>query len=288
MENIKIILKERTSGLLLIMMAVFIVAGISFGSHRAESKNGQNLTGEDQTRNDTHVLGETNNNLEEATGNSEKTPADVSENSFPLQKTPEVKTDDKPRTDLEAKAYNDLRDHLKKYCGKNFDVKKCHDYLLEAKDASKKSAQYKALYKKYHFESKSSSKSDNNTTSSTSANGSNTASTDSKNDTKKIIITSGGDSKSYEIAVSSGASVFDMMDLLQKDSDKNFSYHSSSGFVDKINETGNQGNMSWMLYTCKSDICKLSSVGASECKIGDWDKIEWKYLDWTTVDWTTW
>lgn len=116
----------------------------------------------------------------------------------------------------------------------------------------------------------------------------NSHSADSTETKSSLIITSGGESKAYKTATSSGISVLDLMDLLQKDSSQNFSYHSSSGFVDKITGTENSGNMSWMLYTCKSDICKLASVGASDIKIGDWNKIEWKYLDWTTIDWTTW
>jgi len=103
-----------------------------------------------------------------------------------------------------------------------------------------------------------------------------------------LVITLGGESKSYETATPSGISVLNLMDLLQKDSSQNFSYRSSAGFVDKINNAENQGNMSWMLYACKNGTCKLSSVGATDCKISDWDKIEWKYLDWTTMDWSTW
>lgn len=103
-----------------------------------------------------------------------------------------------------------------------------------------------------------------------------------------LVTILGDDSKLYEVAVTSGISVIDLMDLLQKDGSQNFYYHISSGFVDKINEIGNQGNMSWMLYVCKNDVCKLSSVGVSDCKIDGWDRIEWRYLDWTVIDWATW
>lgn len=116
----------------------------------------------------------------------------------------------------------------------------------------------------------------------------NSHSADSTEAKSSLVITSGEESKSYKTATPSGINVIDLMDLLQKDSSQNFSYNSSSGFVDKINSAENSGNMSWMLYACKDNTCKLSSVGAVDCKVGDWDKIEWKYLDWTTMDWSTW
>lgn len=107
-------------------------------------------------------------------------------------------------------------------------------------------------------------------------------------DKAKLLLITDGDDKSYEISVSSGISVIDAMDLLQKDISQNFSYHNSSGFIDKIIGISNESNMSWMLYLCKGGICKLSSTGASECKIDGWDRIEWRYVDWTKMDWITW
>jgi hypothetical protein len=180
-------------------------------------------------------------------------------------------------TDFQDEIYNTLKDNLKKYCDKKVNVAKCKKYLIEVKEASKKGSRFKNLYKKYHFEKKE--KDENNVIKS---------SAEDKKNKSELVVTLNGKSNSYEIPASSGISVIDLMDLLEKDSSQNFSYVSSSGFVDKINGVGSLGNMSWMLYACNVSTCKLSSVGASDCKMDDWDKIEWRYVDWTAIDWNTW
>jgi hypothetical protein len=280
MINIKKTLKERTSGLFLIIFAVFIIAGISISSHRAESENRQNLADINQASTEGQILGEEKDNPEEIADNPGETePVMETDNENANQEGKQEEKTEKITTvsNSEDDYYNDLKNRLKKYCGNNFNVKKCQDYLKEAKDAREKGARFKELYKKYHFEKKE----DNESSSSVASSSANSA-------TASLAITSGGNSKSYSITSPSGISVIGLMDLLQKDSSQNFFYHSSSGFVDKINGTENSGNMSWMLYSCKGGTCKLSSVGALDCKIDDWDKIEWKYLDWTMMDWITW
>lgn len=278
MEKIKKFSKERRNGLFLLSIAGLIAFSFFTNSQNAESENGQGLVAEEQ------VLGETDSNVEEAV------PEEAVEPSEEVPEVPVAETVEKPsieETGDEAAAadsedifYNELKAHLKKYCGKNYNVKKCRDYLLEARDAKKKGARFKELYKKYHFEKKEEKKS--------SVVVSNTVSEEKKS---RLSVVSGSTSKSYEIAVPSGISALDLMGLLQKDSSQNFSYHSSFGFVDEINGTGNQGNMSWMLYACKDNVCKLSNTGASDCKIDNLSKVEWRYLDWTIMtdtDWAGW
>lgn len=280
MEKIKKSLKERSSGLFLLILAVLIVSGISLNSHQAESKNEQNLASENQTFNESQILGEENNDLERTSNlkeeNSQEETASEATVSPREAQEQEVKTDD-TRVNSEYIFYDELKTHLKKYCGKNFNVKKCKEYLIEAKEARSKGSRFKELYKKYHFESKEEDKKDEKPASAVPA-----------EDKAELVVSDSGSSKSYKIAVPNGLSVVGLMDMLQSDSSQNFSYHSSSGFIDKITGTENYGNMSWMLYVCKGDTCKLSNVGASDCKVDGWDKIEWKYLDWTTMDWSTW
>jgi len=271
MDNFKSFLRERLSGLLLLFLAGIIVAGISINSRVIKSNTGLAFAVvKNQDPEEEQILGEENSNPEGGA-------SDEIENIEVQEIREEQKEEKNKNEDYEDVYYSELKAHLKKYCGKSFNVKKCRDYLLEAKEARGKGSRFKSLYKKYHFEKKEEKKSsiisDNAEISENKA---------------SLIVTSSENSKTYEIAVSPDASVLDLMDLLQKDNSQNFSYRGSSGFVDKINSTENKGNMSWMLYVCKEGSCKLSSVGASDCKIENWSKIEWKYLDWTTIDWTTW
>jgi hypothetical protein len=274
MKTIIRILKERASGLFLLLFAVVIIAGFLANSRKAQSNQELILTSENTISDQSQILGEYDETVEEAPSIAGK-----------IDTSPEetVIDDKEAGQDLKTSPCDDLGERLKKYCGKKFDVKKCKKYLIEAKEGSKDDAVCKKLYKKYHFEKKEEKKSDKKKSDDDSAGTGN----DLKNEESILIVDTGSNSKSYEVASRSG-SVLEMMDLLQSDKNKNFSYHASSGFVDKINGLENQGDMSWMLYACKSGTCKLSSVGASDCKIGDWEKIEWRYVDWTKITWETW
>lgn len=271
MDNFKVFLRERSSGLFMLFLAGIIIAGMSINSRAEKPNDGStyNIV-ENQEYEENQVLGEEDSE-------SEGFVLDEIENKdIEIQETQEEPAKEINENDEDV-YYNELKAHLKKYCGKNFNVKKCRDYLLEAKEARKKGSRFRDLYKKYHFEKKEEKK--------------NIASSDSIETSQSktgLVVKSGENSKTYETYASSGVSVLGLMDLLQKDNSQDFSYRSSSGFVDKINGIENKGNMSWMLYICKGSVCKLSSVGASDCNVDDWDKIEWRYLDWTTIDWTTW
>lgn len=266
-------MEERAGGSFLILLAVFIVCFVSISSHRAESKIVQETISEGRSYEEEQVLGETDDIFPEgiAVGSEAK-------NQIPQEASAASEETVKAAADVsDVSVLDELKGHLKKYCDKNFNAKKCRNYLLEAKEASKKDTRFKELYKKYHFEKKEKKKSADKI-----------SVTEDEKNKASLSVTSGGSSKSYGISVPSGISVIGLMDILQTDSSQNFSYHSSSGFVDKINGTESQGDMSWMLYACKGGTCKLSDVGAADCKIDGWDKVEWRYLDWTTVDWATW
>lgn len=272
MDNFKYFLRERLNGLLLLFLAGIIITGISINSYVVKSNTDLiSVAVENQKPEEEQILGEENNKLENIVSDEIE---DIETQE--IQEKQEEKEIDENGSNEDI-YYNELKVHLKKYCDKSFNVKKCYDYLLKAKEARQRGSRFKELYKKYHFDKKEEKK--------------DSASSDVKESPQNkvsLVVKSDENSKKYEIAASPGISVMSLMDLLQKDSSQNFSYHSSSGFVDKINGTENEGNMSWMLYVCKGNVCKLSGIGASDCKVDDWDKVEWKYLDWTTVDWTTW
>lgn len=262
----------------MLFVAGAVIIGMSFDFSKAESKNNQIIGIESENNqivfesdsfkeNQDPGKGEEKDNLEGVTSSGDRNNEKNIRNVF------QSKTD--AGWDSENALYEDLKSNLKKYCDAKFNAKKCHDYLMEAKKLRKRDSRFKDLYKKYHFEKKEKKKSDVN-------------SEDIGRDKFNFVVTSDESSKSYEIFVSSEISVMEMMDLVQNNSSYGFSYHISYGFVDKINGIENIGNMSWMLYTCKNEICKLSSVGASDCKIKNWDKIEWRYLNWMTVNWESW
>lgn len=274
MPDIKKIIKARANGLFLILLATLIFSGFSLNSHFAQSKDKQTSADNVQVPANEQILGEADANSEEITAIENQSADYPKENQKKDNNEITETTETKP--DSDDALYSELSAHLKKYCGKNFNVKKCQDYLIDAKKARAKGSRFKALYKKYHFEKKEEK-------SATSIG--NVDITDNK---YSLVITSDGNSEKFAATVPSDINVIELMDLLQKDEKQDFSYHSSSGFVDKINGTENFGNYSWMLYACKDGACKLSSVGASDCKIGNWNNIEWRYLDWTTTDWTTW
>lgn len=277
MKEIKKILKERTGGLFLLSLAVIIVVGLSLSSKHAESKNGGNLTNENQNSDEAQVLDSKQTSGDVA--NIQQGAASVSSESnllsSPSSQEEAVTTQKETLDNSQANVCVDLKPLLKKSCGKDFSVKKCREYLIKAKKYSKDDVLCKSLYKKYHYEKKDTKKDTTNT--------SNPDTTNTLNET--LVITSGGDSKSYDISAPSGINVLDLMKLA------NVSYDTSSGgLVDNVDKMGaNSGDMSWMLYACKNDTCKLSNVGASDFKIDGFSKIEWKYVDWNKIEnWDAW
>ncbi len=273
MDKIKIIFKERLCGLFLLFLAGIIITGISLGSYPAESKNDPVFTDHSQSLSQKEkVLGEENSVLEDAILDEEEKKEEEIDSQDAQEE--EVSGNNDPVFDSEDVFYEELKTHLKKYCGKNFNVKKCRDYLLEAKDARAKGSRFKDLYKKYHFEKKKVTISDNTI-----------SSVATENIKTTLVIKFNGNSKSYEIESAKSISVLDLM------RQGNISYDIlNDGRIDNVGgEKKESGNFSWMLYTCKSDECNLSKVGPSDCKIENWDKIEWRYLDLMTVpneDWS--
>ena len=291
MEKIKKFLREGTEGLFLLLIAVVILNVIPVGSKTAESKNKQTSVSEEQVANDEQILGETSENSEKAEEAADETvpeiPKETAENSkketVVAQNTQEETVTETAVDDIDPKdaLYDELKTNLKKYCDKKFDTKKCRKYLLEAKDAGEKGRRFRDLYKKYHFEPKKDNNSNNNSDSA------------DPNVAISLVITAGGSSKSYNVISSPSASVVDLMELAGVTYNRKGNI--CAGCMNNINEMGeNSATMSWMLYICKKDTCKLAPVGDSDCRINgcteervkDWDKAEWKYLDWTTVDWT--
>jgi hypothetical protein len=268
-------IKERKNGLLLVILSFSIIGSFSFYSKHAVSKEIQNsnddghvLSGEQAKQNEYVVYEE---NSQEANQNS---PVSQEDNARITEAS------DKPDSGTAASnngqnRCSDLKDLLKKYCGKNYDVKKCQKYLLETKDLARSDDQCKSLYKKYHFVKKKDDKKSDETVSAV----------DSKNITETLAISASGKSESHEISVQPGTSVIGLMNIGKIPYDT-----FSSGLLDNIDGKGKMsGNMSWMLYVCKGGECKLSSVGASECKLDNWDKVEWRFLDWTEItSWDSW
>jgi len=278
---IKKTLKERASGLFLLFLASVVMVGVALNS-QAKSQVMQNLADVSQASNDEQILGETTDNSEEAMNNSEEIDQPEGENNENANREDkeEQKEEEENKANTEDEYYNGLKGRLKKYCGKKNDIKKCKDYLTEAKDARNKGDRFKELYKKYHFEKK-----EEKTTSISPEVISNSV-------IKKIVVTNDGSTKSFDVAFASGASVTDLMKLA------GITYSDNSttcvGCIDDVNGMAkNSIYMNWMLYLCNSNGCDMAPEGASSCRVdgcqkseNDWkeiNKIEWRYLDWRTL-----
>lgn len=289
MKKVKNILNERTGGLFLLMLAILILIGMTWHSQKARSQN-NNYTNGNQPSNNEQVAGVTanssdnSNQVADQTGETVPPPANQNLSTKDNQQL----SNDNSSSDDDT-SYNDLKNNLKEYCGKkNFDVKKCREYLLEARADGKKDRRYKDLYNKYHYETPDDVTKQDNKTATDSNSTSSGSETTTQNQKWTLVVDSGSGTTKYTIFAPAG-SVLDLMSALAADKSQNFSYHAqSSGFIDEINGLKNSGDMSWMLYTCKGDTCKLSSVGAADCQVKDWDKIEWEYVDWTKITWDTW
>lgn len=260
MEKIEKFLKERKAGLLLLVVASLIVVGFSVNSHLAQSENKEQLASapvEEQ------VLGEMAGNIEEPVLNESEIA--VTQNTLEEEAIEEAVNVPDP----EDIFYDELKAHLKKYCGKNFNVKKCRDYLLEAKDARAKGARFKELYKKYHFVPKKVEKKDN------SSNTNIEISETKEEATLTINYVGNKPDDKYTVAIVPSMTVIGMMDKAN-----GLSYVESkqwAGYILEINGVKEDisKNTFWMLYYNGG----MASEGASTLKVKSGDKIEWKYME---------
>lgn len=275
MEKMKKFFKERKNGFLLLFFAAVIIYGFSGHSRDASSKepqnlsgNGQAVAGEQVTQSDPITSPE---NDQEVSRNS----SDLHEETTQKSEISEKKVDDKNMPDSEKSRCDDLRRLLKKYCGKNYDVKKCRDYLVETRDLSKEDGQCKSLYKKYHFVPNEEKKKDDNS-SSTSTSSENS---DIKGEATLSINYAGSKADDeYAIAIEPGMTVMDMMKKAKNNN--SLSYDESTawpGYIQGINNIREDisKNIFWMLYSNG----KMASEGASTLKVNTGDKIEWRYME---------
>lgn len=276
MEKIKKILKERASGLFLLLFAGLIVVGLSSDFSYADSKKGQSQPEKEQISSEEQVKGDENENL---AGNVQENVQEIEESNDTSEEsadeaddTSEETVDETSAPDPEKSRCDDLKRLLKKYCGKNYNVKKCRDYLIETKDLSKKDDQCKSLYKKYHFVPKKEEKKDDNSDSN--------ANSGEVKEEATLTINYGGskaDDK-YTVVIGPGMTVMDMMKKAKENS--SLSYDESAawpGYVQEINNVREDisKNIFWMLYS--NGI--MASEGASTLKVKSGDKIEWRYME---------
>jgi hypothetical protein len=265
MENIKKTLKERASGLLLIVFAVFIVTGVSVSSHQAESKNEQSVAGESQAviveSQETSIENEAS---EEVGGTSENGAENVekssptNEESSPLSEADKDKEKEKSDSDAKKDEFKNVESRLEKYCHKSGSNNKkgCKQYCSETKKASKKDDSYDGLYEKY-----------------------------CKIETTIVVKNKGGKTiakyNNYRYSSDEDITVLDFMKMAAKDEGFSFKYDNDptyGAFIYEINGTSTKDEYG---YYWKLDINgKMSNTGASGCEVSDGDKIEWEYTKW--------
>lgn len=274
MEKIKNFLKERRNGFFLLVIASFIIVGFSSDFLYAGSKESQNqpeggqVLAEEETRGseDDNLGSNAQEIIEEGNDTSEE-PAEESGD------TSEETVDETSAPDPEKDRCDDLKRLLKKYCGKNYNVKKCRKYLIETKDLSKKDDQCKSLYKKYHFVPKKEEKKDENSGSST-----NSGVADVKEEAILAIDYAGSKANDeYKVAIEPGMTVMGMMRKAKENS--SLSYDESAdwpGYIQEINNVREDISKSvfWMLYSNGG----MASEGASTLKVKSGDRIEWKFM----------
>lgn len=95
---------------------------------------------------------------------------------------------------------------------------------------------------------------------------------------EKISIEFKAGDEIYQISISKGSSVYDVMTDLSVSSIKPFvfeaeNYPSLGYFVKSINGIKNSGGYYWTLYVNS----KYSNIGASQYKLKEGDRVEWKY-----------
>jgi len=264
MLAIKNILKERFSGLFLLLLAGIIVFGFSLNSKHVESKN---IASEEQKiSNEGQILGEANEYSKETTKNSEETNLNVFEENLDSIEKKDTKIINQDISANIPNAYAILKDHLKKYCNKNYDKKKCKNYCSEVKN----NKEYKDLYKKYC----------NNQKDEETIAVSNTTETAL---TLDFIINSGSGTEKFTVEFKEGETVYELMKkakamgkiTYEKNTDETYGV-----YINEINglKEGSDAdwtqNKYWILYVNG----KSSSLGCSSHKLNKSDtSIEWKY-----------
>lgn len=260
MENIRKILRERSGGLFLLMAAFLIISGVSLNSPKAESKNEQSLSSEDNAFDDSQVLGEANNDSEEAimSGTDAESSSDGAEVS-------EEKIIPDPKTDT----HDNLKNNLKKYCNKSGsdNKKKCKNYCIEAKNNSR----YKDLNKKYCNKEK-----DEEETVAVAASGETVLTLD-------FVISSGSGTEKFAMEFKEGETVYELMKEAKAQGKMTYGKSADETYGVYINEINGQkegsdadwtNNKYWILYVSG----KSSNLGCSSHKLNKSDtSVEWKY-----------
>lgn len=262
MEKINKILKERAGGLFLLFFAVLIVGGLSLDSHKAESKNEQNLAIEEQGISEEQVLGESNDDPQETIIIQEEEPKKIEEDKISPEKVEQVNKNvpetnsETVKTEAEVDKYDILGDRLEKYCDKggSDNKRKCKEYCSEAKAGAKKDKRCGDLHEEY-----------------------------CTIETTITIKGKGGNviAKYNHFRSSSleEITVFDLMKKASKEEKFSFNYenYSFGVFIYEINGLGAKvyDGFYWRL----SVNGKPSETGASTRKVSDGDKIEWDYTD---------
>lgn len=260
------ILKERAGGLFLLSLAVIIVLCLSLNFSYAESRNEQELASDKQASDEGQILGETNNISEEATTDSKEDVQSSIEADIALQDTKVITN--ATNDDSTISAFDDLKNHLKKYCNKSGsdNKSKCKKYCLETKGNDR----YKDLRKKYCENKKNEDKNTNTVSQAEEIVG---------NELNFIV-----GSKEFKIGFEEGESIFDIMKRAKSQGKIDFKYDDFGGnlgvLITEINgvKNGNDSdwtqNKYWILYVSG----KSSSVGCSSHKLNKSDtSIEWKY-----------
>ena len=266
MFKIMKILKERASGLFLLSLAFLIIFCLNLNFIHAESKNEQKLTSDKQISDEGQILGEENNISEEVATDSKEEIQSSIETDAASQDTKVIAN--AINDDSAISAFDDLKNHLKKYCNKSGsdNKSKCKKYCLETKGNDR----YKDLRKKYCENKKNEDKN-----------------TDTASQTEEIV---GNElnfivgSKEFKIGFEEGESVFDIMKRAKSQGKIDFKYDDFGGnlgiLITEINGVKNGSdsdwtqNKYWILYVSG----KSSSIGCSGHKLNKSDtSIEWKY-----------
>jgi len=258
MEKLNKILKERLNGLFLLLLAAMIVCFFSFGSQKAESKNGQGVTN-NKISNEKQISGEI------FTGSEEEIQRSIETNAT-LQGTEVAKN--ATNSNPSVSASGNLKDNLKKYCDKsgNDNRSKCKKYCLKTKEKK----QYKDLLEKYCENKKNEDKNTNIVIQAEEIVG---------NELNFIV-----GAKEFKIEFEEGESVFDIMKRAKSQGKIDFKYDDFGGnlgiLITEINGVKNGSdsdwtqNKYWILYVSG----KSSSIGCSGHKLNKSDtSIEWKY-----------
>lgn len=275
-------LKERTSGLFLLIFAFFIISAVSLGqgaqsndyaelSVKNQIADNYEVAEDDLAESDEAVLGVSGSEvIKESSGEKEK----FSDEKAPVAEATKLRAETLAKA--EAEKYAELKDDLKKYCDKKYDSKKCKKYLSEAKTLSKSDKEYKKLYEKY-LEKKEDREADSDDSKSTEI------SPDEKALTLDFVVKSPNGDKKFEIQFMEGETVYEVMKRAKEREKINYEKNTDETYgvyINTINglKEGSEAdwtqNKYWILYVNG----KSSSLGCSAHKLEKTDRsIEWRY-----------